>query len=75
MKTALVTGGAGYLGSHLAKALKRAGYITICFDQVETKNEYFDMQHYGDIRNYAMLNQVFANFDIDIVFHLSLIHI
>jgi UDP-glucose-4-epimerase GalE len=71
MKTALVTGGAGYLGSHLAKALKKAGYITICFDEVETKNEYFDMQHYGDIRNYAMLNQVFANFDIDIVFHLA----
>ena len=71
MKTALVTGGAGYLGSHLAKALKKAGYLTICFDEVQTKNEYYDLQHIGDIRNYGMLNQVFANFDIDIVFHLA----
>ena len=32
MKTALVTGGAGYLGQHLGKALKKAGYYTIGFD-------------------------------------------
>ena len=32
MRTALVTGGSGYLGSHLGKALKKAGYYTVCFD-------------------------------------------
>jgi len=29
MKTALITGGAGYLGSHLAKTLKNAGWKVV----------------------------------------------
>jgi len=29
MKTALITGGAGYLGSHLAKTLKKAGWKVV----------------------------------------------
>src|SRR5687768_13595532 len=30
--TVLVTGGAGYIGSHTAKALRRAGYHVVIFD-------------------------------------------
>ena len=30
----LVTGGAGYIGSHTAKALRRAGYRTVIFDNL-----------------------------------------
>ena len=30
----LVTGGAGYIGSHAAKALRRAGYRTVIFDDL-----------------------------------------
>jgi UDP-glucose-4-epimerase GalE len=30
----LVTGGAGYIGSHTAKALRRAGYRTVIFDDL-----------------------------------------
>src|ERR1043165_2182529 len=30
----LVTGGAGYIGSHAAKALKRAGYGVVVFDNL-----------------------------------------
>ena len=32
--TILITGGAGYIGSHAAKALRRAGYRTVIFDNL-----------------------------------------
>jgi nucleoside-diphosphate-sugar epimerase len=32
MKTALITGGYGYIGSHVTKALKKAGWRTIVVD-------------------------------------------
>ncbi len=33
-RTVLVTGGAGYIGSHTAKVLRRAGYRTVIFDNL-----------------------------------------
>ncbi|HUR34401.1 MAG TPA: UDP-glucose 4-epimerase GalE [Vicinamibacterales bacterium] len=33
-RSVLVTGGAGYIGSHAAKALKRAGYTVVVFDNL-----------------------------------------
>ncbi|SIT86916.1 NAD-dependent epimerase/dehydratase family protein, partial [Pontibaca methylaminivorans] len=36
MKTILVTGGAGYIGSHACKALKAAGYIPVTYDNLLT---------------------------------------
>lgn len=33
-RTVLVTGGAGYVGSHAAKALARAGYRPVVFDDL-----------------------------------------
>lgn len=32
----LVTGGAGYIGSHACKALKSAGFTPVCFDNLST---------------------------------------
>ena len=72
MRKALVTGGSGYLGSHLAKALKQAGYYTVCFDINTPQNDlYWDVYHPGDIRSYQDLNRVFVNWTPDIVFHLA----
>jgi UDP-glucose-4-epimerase GalE len=72
MRKALVTGGSGYLGSHLAKALKQAGYYTVCFDIKTPQNDlYWDVYHPGDIRSYQDLNRVFVNWTPDIVFHLA----
>lgn len=34
MSTVLVTGGAGYIGSHVCKALARAGYSPVAFDNL-----------------------------------------
>ena len=36
MKHVLVTGGAGYIGSHACKALKQAGYVPVTFDNLVT---------------------------------------
>jgi UDP-glucose 4-epimerase len=71
MRTALVTGGAGYLGSHLSKALKKAGYKTICFDIKSPRNMlYWDDAVIGDIRD-TLLNRPFKTDAIDVVFHLA----
>lgn len=71
MKTALVTGGAGYLGSHLAKALKKAGYKTICYDKKSPRNMiYWNNAFIGDIRE-KTLETPFNQYEIDVVFHLA----
>jgi UDP-glucose-4-epimerase GalE len=41
MKTVLVTGGAGYVGSHCVKALSRAGYTPVVFDNFSTGHRDF----------------------------------
>ena len=72
MRIALVTGGSGYLGSHLGKALKKAGYYTVCFDIKTPQNDiYWDVYHPGDVRSYQDLSRVFTNWKPDVVFHLA----
>jgi UDP-glucose 4-epimerase len=76
-RNALVTGGAGYLGSHLAKALKQAGYYTFCFDLMPPENEkYWDNHTIGDVRNLDDLYEAFElqrinGIKFDVVFHLA----
>lgn len=40
MEAVLVTGGAGYIGSHVCKALASAGYQPVCFDDLSTGHEW-----------------------------------
>ena len=35
-RTILVTGGAGYIGSHACKALRAAGYLPVTYDSLTT---------------------------------------
>lgn len=35
-ETVIVTGGAGYIGSHTCKALKKAGFLPVAFDNLST---------------------------------------
>jgi UDP-glucose-4-epimerase GalE len=72
MRTALVTGGAGYLGSHLAKALKKAGYTTYCYDKKSPRNMlYWDDALIGDIRDLFLERAFKRPNKIDVVFHLA----
>jgi UDP-glucose 4-epimerase len=48
----LVTGGAGYIGAHSCKALVQAGFLPICYDNLETGHSEFVRWGpliYGDI--------------------------
>ena len=71
MKTALITGGAGYLGSHLAKTLKKNGWKVVGLDLKESNNEYFDLFHVCDVRDSGALHLLFDRIDVDTVFHLA----
>jgi UDP-glucose-4-epimerase GalE len=71
-KTALITGGAGYLGSHLAKSLKKDGWKVVGLGHKRTTlNPYIDIMHYGDIRDQDALDWLFDKVKVDVVFHLA----
>jgi UDP-arabinose 4-epimerase len=40
LRYVLVTGGAGYVGSHACKALARAGYLPVCYDNLVRGHEW-----------------------------------
>lgn len=70
-RTALITGGSGYLGSHLAKALKKDGWYVIVLDLKSTLNKYVDLFIAGDVCDSDKLDSLFAHVPIDVVFHLA----
>ena len=71
MKTALITGVSGYLGSHLAKHLKKTGWKVVGLDLRHTNNSYIDFFHPGDVTSQRDLHIVFDKHKIDTVFHLA----
>lgn len=87
MKTILVTGGAGFIGSHLCERLIREGHSVLCFDNFDNfydpnlkiKNVEEISKKYpgpftlvtGDIRNRDHLTDLFQKNRIDGVFHLA----
>ena len=72
MKTVLITGAAGYLGSHLAKTMKLAGWKVVgLVHNRQTQSRYIDRIHQTDICNQDGLFEVFRRYDIDLVIHLA----
>ncbi|MBF0595836.1 MAG: NAD-dependent epimerase/dehydratase family protein, partial [Candidatus Omnitrophica bacterium] len=74
-KIVLVTGGAGYIGSHMVRALSGAGYRVVVFDNLSTGHRQLVPRgvpfHKGDIRNPKALAAVFAAYKIDAVVHFA----
>jgi UDP-glucose-4-epimerase GalE len=70
----LVTGGAGYIGSHTAKLLKSVGHTPIAFDNLSNgwaEWAKFGPFVYGDIRNEEALFQALTGFKVDAVIHFA----
>ena len=72
--TTLIIGGAGYIGSHVAKALAMKGKKTIVFDNLSTGHrsavQWSDFIH-GDTKNIQDLSMVFSSYPIEAVMHLG----
>lgn len=72
--TVLVTGGAGYIGSHTCKALAGAGYLPVVYDNLSRGHAWavkWGPLEKGDIRNRARLGEVFARHEPDAVLHFA----
>jgi UDP-glucose 4-epimerase len=69
----LVTGGAGYIGSHCCRALDAAGYRPVVYDNFSTGHRSFVTGSLisGDLRDGAKLAHAFAQNDIIAVMHLA----
>ncbi len=69
----LVTGGAGYIGSHACRALLAAGYQPVVFDNLSTGHRSFVAGPLvtGELRDRAALDRAFAEHDIVAVMHFA----
>ncbi len=74
MQHVLVTGGAGYIGSHACKALAAAGFVPVTFDNLVTGWQdavKFGPFEQGDLLNRARLDAVFAQYQPVAVMHFA----
>ena len=74
MARILITGGAGYVGSHCARALAAAGHEGVVFDNLLFGHREFVRWGpliEGDIRNAAALDAVFSAYRFEAVLHFA----
>lgn len=74
MKRVLVIGGAGYIGSHVCKALKSQGYIPVTFDNLSKGHEWavkWGPLIHGDIHSPEDLDRAFESYNPSAVIHLA----
>lgn len=70
----LVTGGAGYIGSHVALELRRRGRETLIFDDLSKGHR--DLAgdapfEEGDLKNLSRVREIFAKYPIEGVLHFA----
>src|SRR3712207_6305373 len=74
MATSLVTGGAGFLGSHLCEELLRRGHRVLCVDNVET-GSLSNIEHIRapefQFLQLDIIDPYFVDEPIDFVYHLA----
>ncbi|MBT3478907.1 MAG: SDR family NAD(P)-dependent oxidoreductase [Candidatus Marinimicrobia bacterium] len=84
-KSVLVTGGSGFIGSHLTDQLLAAGNKVVCLDNLNefynprikelNRSSHSDYDEYtfvkGDIRDSELVSQLFEKNDFEVVVHLA----
>lgn len=74
MRTVLVTGGAGYVGSHACKALARAGYVPVTLDNLVNGHRRavrWGPLEVGDIADMALVHGLVAKYQPLAVLHFA----
>jgi len=74
MKSVLVTGGAGYIGSHACKALASAGYVPVTYDNLCRGNAWavrWGPLEEGDILDEGRLAAVMTEYGVEGVMHFA----
>ena len=74
-RTILVTGGAGYVGGHVARELLDAGFTVVVLDNLHAgRKEHVPLEAIfieGDVRDINLLRDIFAQRTVDAVVHLA----
>jgi UDP-glucose-4-epimerase GalE len=73
-RTVLVTGGAGYIGSHVCKALAERGDTPVSYDSLEKGHDWavqWGPLEQGDIGDRTRLDELFARYRPQAVIHLA----
>ncbi len=73
-QTVLVTGGAGYIGSHVCKALAKGGFLPVVYDNLSRGNRWavrWGPFEYGDIGDQNRLRAVLTTHRPVAVIHLA----
>jgi len=73
-KKILITGGAGYIGSHVNKMLSEEGYETVVLDNLSKGHKEFikwGVFEKADLANMAEVEAVFKKYDIGAVIHFA----
>jgi len=70
----LITGGAGYIGSHANKLLSKQGFDTVIVDNLSYGHKEavkWGVFEEGDLSNFEVIDSIFSRYSIDTVIHFA----